>query len=161
MNLPYNLRRASRVALLLGAVALLGACDSAKRDDSGEIVDSGNLDVFTMKTGDCFQDVEVSEVEDVSAVPCSQPHDNEVYHLFSLKGGNWPGEEAVEMAADDGCLPAFEKYVGAAYEESRLDYSWLTPTKLSWEQRNDHEVVCILFDGNLDRLMGSMKDSRE
>jgi hypothetical protein len=161
MALIDSLRGASRVALMLGAVGLIGACDSAKRDDSGRIVDSGDLDVFTMQVGDCFQDTEDEVVADVKAVPCAQAHDNEVYHLFALKGETWPGDVEVEQTAEEGCLPAFETYVGSAYEESRLDYSWLTPTQRSWEEKDDRDIVCILYDGNLDRLMGSMKGARE
>jgi hypothetical protein len=158
-----SLRSASRIALLLGAVAILGACGGAKRDDSGRIVDGGDLDVFTTQIGDCFQDVsdDAAEVANVSAVPCSQAHDNEVFFIFVLTSDAFPGEESVEQTASEGCLPAFETYVGAAYEDSRLDYSWLTPTQRSWDEKDDREIVCILFDANFDRLTGSMKGKAE
>lgn len=163
MILSASLRIASRVALLLGAAALFGACTDAKRDDSGRIVDGGDLDVFTMQIGDCFQDIgdDAAEVANVSAVPCSQTHDNEVFYIFALSGDKWPGQESVEQTASEGCLPAFETYVGAAYEESHLDYSWLTPTQRSWQEKDDREIVCVLFDGNFDRLTGSMKGKAE
>ncbi|HEY7465862.1 MAG TPA: septum formation family protein [Dehalococcoidia bacterium] len=158
-----SLRSASRIALLLGAIAVMTACSGAKRDDSGRIVDDGDLDVFTMQIGDCFQDIgdEAAEVANVSAVPCGQAHDNEVFYIFALSGDTWPGEESVEKSASEGCLPAFETYVGAAYEESHLDYSWLTPTQRSWKEKDDREIVCVLFDGNFDRLTGSMKGKAE
>jgi hypothetical protein len=163
MILSASLRSASRIALLLGAVAVLTACGGAERDDSGRIVDGGDLDVFTMQIGDCFQDIgdEAAEVANVSAVPCGQAHDNEVFYIFALSGDAFPGEESVEQSASEGCLPEFETYVGAAYEESHLDYSWLTPTLRSWNEKDDREIVCILFDANLDRLTGSMKGKAE
>ena len=161
MSRLHNFHSIVLLALLFSGVVLLAACDSAKRDDSGQITDSGDLDVFTMQIGDCFQDAGEDVVADVKAVPCSQEHDNEVYHIFALQDGAWPGETTVEQSADTGCLPAFETYVGSAYEESHLDYTWLTPTQRSWEEKDDREIVCVLYDINLDRLTGSMKDTRE
>ncbi|HEY7466963.1 MAG TPA: septum formation family protein [Dehalococcoidia bacterium] len=163
MILSASMRSASRIALLVGAVAILAACSGAERDDSGRIVDGGDLDVFTMQIGDCFQDVsnDLTEVANVSAVPCSQAHDNEVFYIFALTSDAFPGEDSVEQSASEGCLPAFETYVGAAYEESHLDYSWLTPTLRSWGEKDDREIVCILFDANFDRLTDSMKGKAE
>jgi hypothetical protein len=143
------------------AALLLIACGGAERDDSGQIVDGGDLDVFKLRVGDCFQDSDMGEIFNVEAVPCGQPHDNEVYFVFNIEDDNWPGDEFVEFTADEGCLPAFETYVGATYEESRLDFSWLVPTERSWKEKNDREVACILYDANLERLSGSMRNSRQ
>jgi hypothetical protein len=147
--------------LLLAGLVLLSACNSAERDDTGQIVKGGDLDVFTVKVGDCFQDPSTLEIEDVSAIPCSQPHDNEVYHVFKLGGSRYPGDEAIEEAAFDGCLGPFAAYVGTDYDSSSLDYSWLTPTERSWNELDDREIVCILYDAEYNRLTGSMKGSRQ
>lgn len=61
-----------------------------ERDDSGSIISEGNIDVRDLLAGDCyledFEDVilegETSEVSSVKAVPCSQPHNNEVFKIF-------------------------------------------------------------------------------
>jgi hypothetical protein len=152
---------AAGALLLCLSVALVTACDNAERGDSGEIVDGGALDVFSMQVGDCFQDSDDTEVADVKAVPCNQPHDNEVFFIFLAASGSWRGNDELEAEATQGCIEPFEAYVGSVYEESRLDYSWMTPTKSSWEQHGDREIVCLLYDFNYEKLTGSMKGSRQ
>jgi hypothetical protein len=155
-------------AVALCWLALLAvACDDAERDASGAIVESGNVGADSLRVGDCFQDWdgaasgEVAELQDVSAIPCSQPHDNEVYHLFELSaGGDFPGDEAVERIAVDGCFQPFEAFVGRDYASSRLDFGWVIPTDSSWAV-GDREVVCFLFDVEFRDLTGSMRGSRE
>ena len=63
-------------------------------------------------------------------------------------------EEAI-----DTCVAEFESYVGATYEESALDFSFLTPTQETWDDLDDRTVGCFLYDFGLAKLTGSMKDS--
>lgn len=149
---------------LLGSLAI--GCGGAERDDGGQIVSGGSLDVFEVRVGDCFEDpsdpltAESIEVGDLSAVPCAEPHDNEAYHDFDLAPGPWPGDEAVFAEADRECYEQFESYVGSSYVDSRLDFSYLYPTQQSW-QDGDREVICFLFAANLEKLTGSKRDSGE
>jgi hypothetical protein len=138
--------RIARPIALLAALALaLTACTS------------GN--VFSLEVGTCFDDPDnFNEVSDVPEVECSEPHDNEVYYLFDLPDGSFPGSAAVDTAADEGCFAAFQPYVGIDYVNSILWYSYLTPTSGSWDQ-GDREVVCFLWHGELQKLEGSMQGS--
>lgn len=133
-----------RVAVAVAAVFLLAACSE------------GN--VFSLEVGTCFNDADstATELSEVPIVDCSEPHDNEVYHLFDLPDGDYPGEAAVSTAANEGCLDAFAGYVGTAYLDSELDYFPLTPTSGSWDA-GDREVVCALYDLTLAQLTGSMQ----
>ena len=123
----------------------------------------GSGNVFELKVGQCFDDPDnmsgMENISDVEMVDCDQPHDNEVYALFDMPDGNFPGVSVVEDAALDGCYDAFESYVGLDYESSVLDFSWLTPTSSSWEQ-GDQEVICIAYDLELKKLTDTVKDSR-
>ena len=138
-----------RLAIILLAVAgLATACTE------------GN--VFSLDVGDCFQDPDqFGEVTDVEIVDCSEAHDNEVYHLFDLPEGDFPGNATVSTLADEGCSEAFDGYVGIAYAQSRFVYTTLSPTEESWDRADDREVVCFLFDINLERLTGSARNSRQ
>jgi hypothetical protein len=153
-----------KLAVLLAG--LVAACGGAERDESGEIVSEGSVDVYSVRVGDCFQDpegilqVESLEVADIEAVPCSSPHDNEAYHLFNIASGPWPGETAIFNEADQECFGKFEPFVGQEYTSSRLEFSYLYPTEQSWGD-GDREIVCFLFDVNLERLSGSMRGSGE
>lgn len=125
----------NRLALLLIAIAsITTACSQ------------GN--VFSLGVGDCFNDPDVlSEVSDVEMVDCGESHDNEVYATYAIPGSDFPGQAAVQSDAADGCIAAFDVYVGSDYYTSSLEINALTPTSESWGQ-GDHEVVCFLFDLN-------------
>jgi hypothetical protein len=109
--------------------------------------------------GQCFQDQDAAtEVSEVEVVDCDDAHDNEVYGLFDLPDGDYPGADAVQEAAVLGCYERFEGFVGRDYESSRLDFGWLHPTSESWDN-GDHEVICMLSELSGEQLIGSMKDS--
>lgn len=138
-------RRLSVIAL--AALALAGAgCDG------------GN--VFSLAVGDCFDD-EAGADEEITSVPmvdCDEPHDNEVYHVFDLEdAADYPGDAAVQEAADEGCLDAFEPFVGTPYLDSELEYFTITPTAQSWEDADDREVICSVYELSFDKMEGTMR----
>lgn len=118
-----------------------------------------------MNPGDCFDDQyqggEIAEeVETLPMVDCDEPHDNEAYAIFDLPDGAFPGDDALYVEGLDGCLPLFEGYVGSSYETSRLDLFPITPLAEGWAD-GDREVICALYDVDLNKLTGSMRDSGE
>jgi hypothetical protein len=121
------------------------------------IVDTGS--VFSLHVGDCFDDpADFADVSDVIIVGCSEPHDNEVYANLLVEFDSFPGTQAMQETADEMCLPEFETYVGRDWETSALDYGWLYPTADSWAD-GDRIVTCFLYDGSLEKLTGSMRNS--
>jgi len=97
------------------------------------------------------------EVTRVPTVSCTQPHDNEVYHLARYSGPSYD-ENRIDDFAAGVCYSAFEPYVGRSYETSTLEIGWLIPTADSWSQ-GDREVTCVLYDMNLQRLLRSARGS--
>lgn len=131
--------------ILLTALALVAAACS------------GN--VFDLEVGQCFDNPEsFDEVSNVDIVDCDEPHDNEVYHVFDLPDGDYPGVDAAETIADDGCITAFESFVGSPYTTSGLDIQYLYPSPDTWDD-GDREVVCALFALDGEQLTGSQEDS--
>lgn len=131
---------------IIGLALLAGACTGKS--------------AFELAVGDCFDDPDSFEnVESVPEKACAEPHDNEVYANLTMTGAEWPGQATVEEWADERCYAEFEAYVGIAYEESILDFGWLAPTERSWNEIDDRTVTCILYDANLEKLEGSMRDS--
>lgn len=139
--------------LLTAALAGLTGCgmlepeaEPAVRDEeSGEIVESSDASVFSLRVGDCLSDTADEEVTSVPTVPCAEPHDNEAYATTQLPDGDYPGEDAVATAGDTYCYEQFPTFVGMAYEESALEYSTMLPTQVSWEQGDDREVLCLVY----------------
>ncbi len=118
---------------------------------------SGN--VFDLEVGQCFNDPDsFEEVANVDIVECAEPHDNEVFELFDIPDGDFPGDVAVGETAVEGCLAAFDPYVGRDYASSAYDIRYLVPTSDTWSS-GDREVVCILYDLNGAALTGSVRGS--
>ena len=144
-----------RVLVLMAVSALiLAACSSGTSES-----------VFDMKPGDCFDDVVedgelAQELESVPMVDCDDPHDNEAYAVFDVAGDVYPGTPALDDEAVVNCVPLFEEYVGSSYETSRLDIMFLYPLEDGWGE-GDREITCVLFDLELQKLTGSMRDSGE
>lgn len=157
-----------RLVVLLAAGLGYGfftSLDDAGRDDTGEIVTAGDLDVMAVQPGDCFDDPEATADDTVSALqalPCSEPHDNEVFAVESIAavfGSEYPGRQALEEHAYDVCSGnVFDAYVGTEYFDSELEVFTLTPTDDSWSQ-GDRDVVCVLYKLDLTKLTHSARDS--
>jgi hypothetical protein len=137
--------------------AVIGISTAAERNAAGEITAAGAVDAFEVRVGDCFDDEAFasSEISEIPGVPCSQPHDNEVYATFDI-AGEWPGDERVEELAYEGCFERFARAIGKSYEDSVIDFTTLFPTQGSWKQRDDREVVCVGFHMEAEELTGSI-----
>lgn len=168
---PGETKRRSRAWIAWLAIGLLALgsyifnnIGGVDRADSGEIVGSGDLDVMSMQVGDCFNDPEGTEdvIFDVAAVPCSEPHDNEVFAIESVGeafGEQFPGLADLELHSYDVCIgEVFDAYVGTPYRESDLDVFSLTPTEESWAD-GDREFVCALYRLDLAKLTDTARDS--
>lgn len=153
------------VAAGLGLVGLgyggLSGEDNTTRNDAGEIVDAGGVGAFRIRVGDCFQDPDFENdgFESVEAVPCSVPHANEAYAAFNLDGDTFPGDTRIGELADEGCYQRFEPFVGMAYQDSTLSFWVMFPSEGSWEELNDREVVCAVYNTDESPQVGSVRNS--
>ncbi len=133
--------------------------DETTRNNTGEIVEGGGLGAFRIQNGDCVNIPDGDLVQSVEGVPCSSAHDAEVYYVFDLTGGAYPGADWVSESAVNGCLTAFHPFVGVAYEYSELDIYWLEPTEESWTEIDDREIACMVVAVDGSKLTGSMRGS--
>lgn len=167
---PVRGSRAAALALRFGlgivvfaGIGFFSSLDDASRDGAGELVSAGDLDVMELQVGDCFDDPEELDevVFDVSAVPCSEAHDNEVFSLVPVTvfGAAFPGETALQDFGYESCVgEPFRTYVGTEYFDSALEVFTFTPTEESWDG-GDREVVCILYKLDLTKLVGTARGS--
>jgi hypothetical protein len=150
------------ITAIVGAAvaAVIGISSAAQRNAAGDITTAGAVDAFEVRVGDCFDDeaFESTEISEIPAVPCSQPHDNEVYAAFDLSG-EWPGDERVEELAHQGCLDRFAGAVGKGYEDSVIEFTTIFPSEGSWQQRDDREVLCVGYHMEYEKLTRSMVGS--
>ncbi|WP_248170681.1 MULTISPECIES: septum formation family protein [unclassified Microbacterium] len=160
--------------LLLAAPVLVGCSEAifyemsgmVYRDASGEITVGGELDVYDLEVGDCFDessesdpDVPEDSVSSVAAIPCDDPHTYEVYHVFTLPNGEYPGDDAVAAEAEEGCLNEFGVFVRAPYEDSPLEFSYYVPAEGGWDGTDrDRTIQCLLGSDGVS-VTGTAEDS--
>lgn len=148
----HPLPPAARLAAVVCTLALgaLACSDdpTVERDDAGAIVAAGDASVFELSPGDCVvppAELDTADVEQLRAVPCTESHTHEVYATAEYTAADvYPGESELQAFADGACLDAFEDYVGIAYEESSLRFSYLFPSFPSWQDGEDRSVVCFV-----------------
>ncbi len=168
---PLMLLAVAAAASLLLAGCGESATDETTRDDSGAVASAGTLGVEKLRVGDCLDVGDLStkaegEVEAFTGVPCTEPHQAEVFLVdkafYADQPETYPGEAAIGEAADDGCFEAFEGYTGKPFtEDSEIEWVSITPTAETWID-NDRTLVCALVtptaDGNdLEKTTGSLK----
>ncbi|MFJ6534436.1 DUF2510 domain-containing protein [Microbacterium sp. NPDC091662] len=123
--------------------------------EGAEMVPFSDLEV-----GDCLPLVEYGEDElvyELPVVPCEQPHTDEVFFIYDVADGEFPGDDVLTETAWSGCYEAFQAYVGTSYEASELDFYNYQPTKGTWIREKDRTVQCILF--SYEDVTGTLRDS--
>ena len=119
----------------------------------GDGTKSTSTSVFDVAVGDCFLAPEKITVQltDLSKVDCATPHQQESYALpvYTDPGTDktpttFPGDAALKSFADGSCAQEFQDYVGVDYRDSSLFFTYLVPSARSWEQNEDHTVICFV-----------------
>jgi hypothetical protein len=112
--------RTAPFVAMIGLAFLVAGC-GAQIDES----------LTNLEVGDCVLDSAFGEVESVDTVECDADGAIKVIDVFAIEGYTeaYPGDTAIEDAASDGC------------PSSTITY--LSPTKDSWEQADDREIVCF------------------
>ncbi|KGM13149.1 septum formation family protein [Cellulomonas bogoriensis] len=154
------------VALTVGAALALGGCaelfgpPEPVRDDEGAISEAGEVSVLSLTVGDCLDGVITEgETDSVQVIPCSEPHDVEVYADFPVPGEEYPGDEELFELASVRCEEEFEPYVGTAWLDSELEISWLQPIESTWDLDEERLVTCLLIVTD-EQVTGSLRDSQ-
>lgn len=139
----------------------------APRDARGQISAQGPMSVFRLVRGDCYREMDTASPTpapsrsaspsssdsavatfEVVGLPCSDPHQFEVYSTADLPSGDFPGDSAVAETAEERCVASFESFIGKTYDDSELDILYFTPTAQSWRSQDDRSITCAVTGGN-------------
>jgi Septum formation len=93
--------------------------------------------VFKLQTGDC---ISAPNGQVVSVLPCTTPHQAEVFATFALPASAWPGTTAVQSAASSGCASRLTGYLNPQLAIS-LTQSYVFPNKVAWTG-GTRTVIC-------------------
>jgi len=93
--------------------------------------------VFRLQAGDC---VSSQNGQEVAVLPCSAPHQAEVFATFALPATAWPGTAAVQNEASSGCASRLGGYLNPQLAIS-LAQSYVFPNQTAWTA-GTRTVVC-------------------
>jgi hypothetical protein len=143
---------------VVAAFAVGGAIFAAQRNDNGEITQGGTLAISDVRVGDCFnpKDVDAEQADEVDAKRCDETHQFEMMFAGAMRDGGYPLDSEFEGFVQAACLPAFDEYVGMAYQDSRLDVVWYFPLEEGWGN-GDHQVQCAVYDPFDSELDSSLR----
>ncbi len=119
------------------------------------------VSAFDLEVGQCFNADDVSTVDQVTAVSCDASHVYEVFGLSDYEAADdadFPGDDALSSSADEACRPAFEDYVGVAYDDSEWFGTFINPSEETWAE-GDREIVCVLHTEDKTEVTGSAEGS--
>lgn len=136
----------------IAAIAIAFEMQS-EQDDAPAV--RGDVFIEDVRVGDCTAGDLEAEVTLVELVSCDSRHRLETYAIFDLPAGPFPGQRDVDRLGEGGCSKRFDEYVGLSYEESSLDFQYVTPVEDIWA--DDRAVVCFLDTGGT--TTGSLENS--
>ena len=104
---------------------------------------------FGLRAGECM--TMSPNGTSLTPVPCSTPHDAEVFATFALPGSAWPGTAAVAREADEGCSSRLAGYLNPQLAIS-LSQEDVYPGQVAW-QTGTRTVICEVraTTGQLDQ----------
>lgn len=171
-------QEAGRLGLAIAALGVVGAwivgfvawfaidiVHEVGRGDGGNDIPSGQINTRDLREGDCLDIPEAKSVRSVNAMPCEDYHDAEVYWTFDLSAGDYPGDDAVVLKAEQGCAARFDEFVGKPYGRSQLDAFYIHPTEGLW-QVGERGVTCSVYEPtrprseDVNRVTGTLRNAR-
>ncbi len=134
---------------------------STGREDPSTIEGAEMVPFEELEVGDCLPLVEYTDddvIFDLPVVPCEQPHTDEIYLIFDVEDGEFPGGRRPGRHGVGPAASRRESYVGVSYDVSELDFYYYQPTKSSWNHASDRTVQCILF--SYEEVTGTLKGAK-
>ena len=107
--------------------------------------------VFSLHQGDC---VDSPNGQLVSVLPCSTPHEAEVFATFALPAARWPGTAAIAGEASSGCGSRLDGYLNPQLAIS-LSQSFVYPNQVAWTA-GTRTVICEVRASS-GQLTGSVR----
>ncbi|WP_427886357.1 DUF4190 domain-containing protein [Kribbella sp. GL6] len=140
------------IALIALVIAFGSSTDTSGAPGPG----SSSVYVDELAVGDCFDETSVED--EVIQRDCPVEHDGEMVASVTLPAGAYPGDKAIDDAADQACAGPFGTYVGKSRDESELELAWWTPDKRTWNS-GDRRVLCAAYGPGTGKLTGTVKNS--
>jgi Pyruvate/2-oxoacid:ferredoxin oxidoreductase gamma subunit len=139
----------SAAAIVVGGLSgCLGQLPAAKDTSSTATAPSqeeGRPVASYFQAGDCIEDVSPA-AKSVTLVECMKPHAAEVYAVFLLPNGTFPGDARIQEYNDKCSNQALAQYSPTVASDPSVSTVRRSPDRNSWDI-GDRSVTCIVtFD---------------
>lgn len=152
------------LALASGALAMAEATEqgalltSDAPNGPGSTTES-DVSFDALRVGDCIDDPGgAGPTNRVPRLPCSTPHDEEVYAIVVLMDGPWPGMAMVDDQTARLCGFAAHAFIGIPAEQSELNLESYMPVEEGWNA-GDRTAICVAIDPG-GKSTGTLRGSR-
>jgi len=132
------------VAVLVVAIAVIAVVTSSSQSQltadqlvPGDCLAGSNM---ALDTSDPWPDT-------VAAVPCTQPHEAEVFFVGNAwpeSQAAYPGDDAISNQGNARCTSAFDAYDGLASSSSEFTFTFIAPDNTTWPS-GDRLLVCVAY----------------
>jgi hypothetical protein len=119
---------------------------------SSSAASSQTVDLFSLVTGDCFDNPTVTsgQTQNVTTVvqtPCSQPHNAQIFATFNVSGGmlSYPGSAKLGSLASTGCDARVRPSLDATKLTQSMTVRFLYPLESSW-LAGHRTISCIVYN---------------
>jgi hypothetical protein len=112
--------------------------------------------VFGLQAGECFNG---QNGLGVTVLPCSSPHEAEVFATFWLPQARWPGDDAVQAAAQAGCRTRVAGYMNPQLAASAFSREAIYPDQVTWAA-GVRTVVCDIRS-DIGPITGSVRQDSQ
>ncbi|MEU5995783.1 septum formation family protein [Spirillospora sp. NPDC047418] len=114
-----------------------------------QTIETKAQDTSQLSPGDCIK--KWDDYGNQPLIACTKEHEYEVLGFYTLRGGEYPGDEKLEKKAFDGC----DELARKAWGEDRppgIDIAFAGPDRSRWEH-DMRLVICLVtgLDGPLKR----------
>ncbi len=135
--------------VLLVVIAALAT--PQRSSTTGQVTQQGTASVFSLRTGDCFQNPgSQAVVTTVAVVPCTQAHNAQVFAQFPATGGStYPGLAALKAQARQGCRARIRTNVNRSLVTNSMTIQFLYPESDSWAS-GQRTIRCLIVDSSAD-----------
>jgi len=145
----------------LAAVLVVASLTAAQRSGTtGQITKTGHLGVFSLRTGDCFQNPSGSQpstaMAQITAVPCASSHNAQVMAELHVPGSAYPGRAAFRAQALPGCRARVAAVVDRAKLTATMQLLWIYPLPQAWAD-GQRTISCLIVDSSQDLTSSLLK----
>ena len=152
------------LALASGALAMAeatgqGALLTSDAPNGPGPTTESDVSFDALRVGDCIDDPGgAGPTNRVPRLPCSTPHDEEVYAIVVLMDGPWPGMAMVDDQTARLCGFAAHAFIGIPAEQSELNLESYMPVEEGWNA-GDRTAICVAIDPG-GKSTGTLRGSR-